>query len=192
MVRFYNILFATMWLAWLVYWYVLSRRVKATVRREPFYSRLARLIPIFLAAALLFPPHLPIPVLNERFLPLASWRVWGGIGATLVFIGLLFTVWARTHLGKNWSGFVTLKKDHELVTSGPYRLVRHPIYTGLLLALIGQAIACGEWRGVIAVVLMLGAFWQKLQIEERWMCEQFGDAYRVYSQRVAALIPFVL
>ena len=70
--------------------------------------------------------------------------------------------------------------------------MRHPIYTGLLLALIGTALARGEWRGVVAVALALWAFWRKLRIEEQWMREQFGNAYEEYSGRVAALIPFVL
>ena len=86
---------------------------------------------------------------------------------------------------------MTIKVDHELVTSGPYRMVRHPIYTGLLLAFLGTAIARGEWRGLLAVALALWAFWRKSRVEERLMREQFGGAYEEYSQRVAALIPFV-
>jgi protein-S-isoprenylcysteine O-methyltransferase Ste14 len=96
------------------------------------------------------------------------------------------------HLGRNWSGAVTIKDGHELVTSGPYALVRHPIYTGLLLAFLGSAVALGDWRGALAFALAAGALWRKLRLEERWMREQFGDAYQAYSQRVAALVPFVL
>jgi len=87
---------------------------------------------------------------------------------------------------------VTIKQDHELVTSGPYAFVRHPIYTGLLLAIGGSAIALGEWRGVVALVLAAAALWMKLRVEERWMREQFGAAYTAYAARVAALVPFVL
>ncbi len=104
---------------------------------------------------------------------------------------MLFTVWARLHLGRNWSGTVTIKDGHELITSGPYALVRHPIYTGLLLAMLGSALALGDWRGVAAFALAAGALWRKLRVEESWMQQQFGDAYQAYSQRVAALIPFV-
>ena len=75
--------------------------------------------------------------------------------------------------------------------SGPYALARHPIYTGLLLALLGSTLALGDWRG-LAFALAAGALWRKLRVEERWMRQQFGDAYQVYSRRVAALIPFVL
>jgi len=87
---------------------------------------------------------------------------------------------------------VTIKEGHELVTSGPYALVRHPIYTGLLLALLGSTLALGDLRAVLAFALAAGALWHKLRIEERWMRQQFGDAYQAYSRRVAALIPFVL
>ena len=101
-------------------------------------------------------------------------------------------MWARVHLGRNWSGIVTVKEGHELITGGPYAIVRHPIYTGLLLAFIGSALARGEWRGVLAVAVVLAALWRKLGLEERWMREQFGSAYQAYSQRVAALVPFLL
>ena len=95
-------------------------------------------------------------------------------------------------LGRNWSGIVTVKQDHELVRSGPYRWVRHPIYTGLLIAFVGTAISRGEWRGVLAVLIVFAALWRKLQLEERWMIETFGDAYLRYRAEVRALIPFVL
>jgi protein-S-isoprenylcysteine O-methyltransferase Ste14 len=87
---------------------------------------------------------------------------------------------------------VTLKEGHELIISGPYARVRHPIYTGLLLAFIGSAMAIGEWRAVLAFALASLAFWRKLRLEERLMHEQFGENYQAYCQRVPALIPFVL
>jgi protein-S-isoprenylcysteine O-methyltransferase Ste14 len=87
---------------------------------------------------------------------------------------------------------VTVKQDHELITSGPYAFVRHPIYTGLLLAFIGSAVARGELRGVLAVLLVFGGLWYKLRHEERWMREQFGEQYDLYSKRVAALVPGIL
>jgi len=187
----FNLVFAAMWLAWLACWGIFSRRVKATARRESVASRLSYILPIMMAAILLATPALDVSVLSERFLPASGARLWGGIGAAITLGGLLFTVWARVRLGSNWSGTVTIKEDHELITSGPYRFVRHPIYTGLLLAFLGQAIAVGQWRGVLAVALAASAFWRKLRIEEQWMREHFGSAYEAYSQRVAALIPFV-
>ena len=186
----YRYLFPAMWLSWVGYWWAASFNVKTTARREPLHSRLSHIVPLTLAFVLLFPESSPIQVLGERFLPVAVWPFW--VGAALTLAGLLFTVWARVHLGRNWSGTVTVKQGHDLVTSGPYRLVRHPIYTGLLLALVGFALARGEWRGVVAVALAGGSFWRKLRIEERWMPEQFGAVYEEYSRRVSALIPFVL
>ena len=135
-------------------------------------------------------PSIPIPLLGKRLLPLAAWPFWSGSFVTAC--GLAFTVWARVHLGRNWSVTVTIKKGHELITSGPYAFVRHPIYTGLLLAFLGSALALGEWRGVVALALAAGALWAKLRFEERWMREQFGEEYQSYAKRVPALVPFVL
>lgn len=190
MLHIYRHLFTMLWLLWLGYWWLLGRRVKAVARSEAPLSRLLHLVPLFLAALLMWLPHFPVPVLGARFMPLLAWAFW--LGAALTVAGLLFSVWARNHIGTNWSAIVTIKQDHQLIISGPYALVRHPIYTGLLLAFIGSALARGEWRGVLAVVIAFAAFWRKLRLEERWMHEQFGDAYSAYSSRVAALIPFIL
>lgn len=183
-------LFFVMWLGWLVYWELAASNVKATVRRESVRSRLAHVIPLLLAFILLGARRFPLPYFNERFLPLAEWPFW--LGAIMAAAGLLFAIWARGYLGGNWSGTVTLKQGHELVTRGPYAMVRHPIYTGLLLALAGSAVARAELRGILAVVLALWGLWRKLRLEERWMREQFGETYEAYSRRVAALIPLVL
>jgi protein-S-isoprenylcysteine O-methyltransferase Ste14 len=192
MERFFNILFFALWVAWVAYWWAMARRVKVNARRESVRSRRSYAGLILLAFMLLALPDLPIPFFNRRFLPYLTWPLWAGIGAVLVAAGLAFTVWAREQLGRNWSDIVTIKVDHELITSGPYRVVRHPIYTGLLLAFAGQAIARGEWRGLVGAALGLWAFRLKSQVEESLMREQFGPAYQAYSQRVASLIPFVL
>ena len=183
----YRYLFPSLWLGWGLYWWAQSRNVKPVARTEPMYSRLSHIVPLSIAAILIGLPRMPLPALGERLLPLAAWPFW--LGAVLTAAGLLFTVWARVHIGTNWSGVVTVKENHEFIQSGPYGIVRHPIYTGLLVALVGSAIARGEWRGVIAVAIVLWAFSRKLQTEERYMRGQFGDAYRRYSDRVPALIP---
>ncbi len=191
MTLFHQYLFPALWLAWAGYWWLLSSNVKATIRREPVLSRLLHIVPLLLAMLLLWLPSSTIQsVLTIRIMDWAEWEFW--VGAALAAAGLLFTAWARIHLGRNWSGTVTVKHDHELITSGPYALVRHPIYTGLLLAFMGSALARGESRGVLAVLIVLLALWRKLKLEERWMREQFGAQYEAYSSRVAALIPFVL
>jgi len=182
-------LFAVMWLGWAFYWWVSARNVKANARRETLASRLSHIVPLLIAGMLIWARRVPVPILEERFLPAADWQFW--VGAALTAAGLLFAVWARVHLGRNWSGTVTVKEGHELITSGPYALDRHPIYTGLLLAFVGSALARGEWRGVLAVVIVLWSFLHKLRIEEHWMRETFGEAYQSYSQRVSALAPFI-
>ena len=110
----------------------------------------------------------------------------------ILLLSFLLAVGARVSLGTNWSGTVTVKQEHELITSGPYRYVRHPIYTGLLLAFSGLAIARGEWRCILALIILALSFWRKLRIEERFMVEQFGSAYETYRQRVSVLVPFVI
>ncbi|MBB3178432.1 isoprenylcysteine carboxylmethyltransferase family protein [Variovorax sp. Sphag1AA] len=179
-----------LWFTWAVYWLVVSREVKVTVRRESVRSRLLHIVPLAVALGLLWVPTAPIPLLGIRIVPRAAWAFW--VGASLTLAGLLFSVWARAYLGRNWSAVVTLKQDHELITTGPYSLVRHPIYTGLLLAFVGSAIARGTVAGVVAVALASLALWRKLRMEERWMGEQFGEKYVAYRRRVAALVPFVL
>ena len=186
----YRYLFPAMWLSWAVYWWVSSRNVKSAVRRESLVSRLLHIGPLFLAGVLLSVPNMPVRFLGERFLPLTTWLF--AVAAALTAVGLLFAVWARRYLGANWSATVTIKEGHELIVGGPYALVRHPIYTGLLLAFVGSTMAIGEWRGVLAVALASAALWRKLRLEERWMRQQFGDAYRAYCRHVAALVPFVL
>lgn len=183
-------LFPLLWLTWGVYWRIQSRAVKVNVWRESVPSRLLHVVPLVLAALLLLLPDSSVLGLDQRFLPWSFAIFW--IGWLLAAAGLLFTVWARRHLATNWSGAVTLKADHELITSGPYALVRHPIYTGLLLGFVGSALALGEWRGIVAVALVTVAMWRKLRIEECRMRELFGERYLAYEQRVSALIPHVL
>lgn len=186
----YDYLFPAMWVGYLAYWWGMSTNVKETERQESAASRLVRLVSIVCAAVLLWLPRAPLRLLNERFLPLGVWCFWSG--AALTAGGMLFSVWARRYLGKNWSQAVTLKEGHELITSGPYALVRHPIYTGLLLAFVGCAVARGEWRGLLAVALVFGALWRKLRLEETWMRVQFGEPYEAYSRQVAALVPYIV
>jgi protein-S-isoprenylcysteine O-methyltransferase Ste14 len=182
--------FPGLWLLWALYWGIQSRGVKANVWAESVSSRLLHVVPMAAAALLLLVPAVPFLGLDQRYLPESPVLFW--IGWLLATAGLSFTVWARRHLATNWSADVTLKADHELITSGPYALVRHPIYTGLLVGFVGSALALGRWRGIVAVVLMGLAQWRKVRIEERGMRQLFGERYREYERRVSALIPFIL
>ncbi|MGH8320255.1 MAG: methyltransferase family protein [Steroidobacteraceae bacterium] len=186
---FYQHFFYITWTLWIIVWLVLARNVKVTVRRQAALPRLLNTGLLLCAAALLCVPGVPVPELSVRFLPGSQWKFWAGLGAALTLVGLLFTVWARIYLGRNWSGVAALKADHELVTGGPYRWVRHPIYSGLVLAFAGTAVATGQWRGVLAVALSLIAVAHRIIIEERFMRQQFGAVYDAYAQRVRALVP---
>ena len=183
----YATLIPALWLIWLSYWFIAGRNVKPTQRHESLGSRAAHILPLMFGAWLLWTPRLPRGFLGSTiFTPdRASYFVGVGVLAAV----LAFSVWARVHLGRNWSGTVTVKQDHELVRDGPYRYVRHPIYTGLLAAFVGCAIARAEWRGLLAIAIIYAGFWRKLKLEERWMIEQFGAAYRQYIAEVPALLP---
>jgi protein-S-isoprenylcysteine O-methyltransferase Ste14 len=133
-----------MWCVWAAFWIAAPFGTKPTGWRESIGSRASHVIPLLLAVALLMEPRWPPPMLSVRLVPAGN--LLSVLGAITVAAGIGFAVWARAHLGRNWSGIVTVKEDHPLVRTGPYRVVRHPIYTGLLLALIGTAAAIGEWR----------------------------------------------
>ena len=180
---------AVMWIAWLGYWFLAARNVKPVRRRESAGSRLGFVVPIAIGAILLASAPLPVHWLDGRFLP-PSDAIYGA-GTTLLAAGLVFMVWARRRLGGNWSGWVTLKEDHELIRSGPYRFVRHPIYAGLLVALLGTAIALGRWRDVIALMFTTVAVLHKMRVEERFLAESFPEDYARYRAEVPALIPFL-
>ena len=187
---FYALLFPAIWIGYLVYWQILSSNVKATERLEPASSRGLRSVLFLTAVALLSMQQIPVAWLYRSLLSAGLWTFWGG--AVITVSGLLFSIWARHRLGRNWSRSVTIKKDHELITSGPYALARHPIYTGLLTAFLGTALAITQVRGVLALTLVFVALWMKLRLEEQWMREQFGEQYDVYARRVAAVVPFLL
>lgn len=178
-----------LWMAWGGYWIVASAFAKPARRRESAASRASHVVPLALGAALLASRRLSGPVLDARWLPRGLAWVW--LGTALVGAGLLFATLARMQLGGNWSGTVTLKEDHTLTRTGPYRVVRHPIYTGLLVAVLGTAVAEGEWRGLVAFALVLAAFLRKVRIEERFMLKAFAEEYARYRRDVPALLPWV-
>ena len=181
-----------LWLLWGGYWWISSRGVKRDAREEGRGARLRHILPIALAAALVAWPQVPaqpawLAWLGQRVLPRAAWQPL--VGLALLVAGLALAVWARRVLGRNWSAWVTLKQEHELVQDGPYRVVRHPIYAGLILGFVGTAIARDELRGLLAVALVACTFIAKLRLEQRWLREQFGVRYEEYCRRTWALLP---
>lgn len=113
------------------------------------------------------------------------------MGFVVINLGLLLAVWSRIQLGRNWSGTVTIKENHELVTSGPYRISRNPIYTGIITALLGNAFLYGDLKSYVATAFLFCAFLYKISREEKFMIETFGDRYIEYSQRVKKIIPLI-
>jgi protein-S-isoprenylcysteine O-methyltransferase len=172
-----------------VYWLASALRSKPVARREKSLSRLFHLVLMTVAFALLFSGSARVWILGERLFPEDRWLSWAGLGITVA--GCAFAVWARALLGANWSATVTVKQCHELVCRGPYALVRHPIYSGFLLGVLGTALALGEVRGLMALALAFVGWYTKACTEEQFLVEQFGDAYVGYRRKVKQLIPFV-
>jgi protein-S-isoprenylcysteine O-methyltransferase Ste14 len=189
-VLFYRYFFPALWIVFLLYWRIKAADTKATQRLESASSRILRFSVFLVAIVLLSLPRIPLPWLYLRLWPQGLGPFW--LGAAIAVGGLLFAVWARVHLGRNWSSEVTIKQEHELIISGPYAWVRHPIYTGILVGFLGTAIALSEVRGFIALMLILLVLWYKLRLEEQWMRSQFGETYASYAQHTAALVPYLL
>ena len=133
----------------------------------------------------MFIPALQVPLLPH---PIVCYVV----GTVLLALGMAFSIWARMELGRNWSNVVTVKVGHELIQSGPYRWVRHPIYTGILTAIIGTGLAQDYLFDLLVPLTMFSSFWIKLKREEDWMRTQFGGQYDAYMTRTKRLVPFVL
>lgn len=150
--------------------------------------QVAATVLLIVCFVLLFTPHLP--GLGGPVTPPAPGFGW--TGAVLTLAGIAVAIWARLTLGPDWSGLVmSVKERHRLVQNGPYAIVRHPIYTGLLLAIIGTALTFGTLASYLAIVAGFAGFIIRIDIEETLMRELFGDAHEAYRQRTKTLIPFV-
>jgi protein-S-isoprenylcysteine O-methyltransferase Ste14 len=186
---FHHNTLATTWTVFWVLWILPAVFGKRTVRRQATGSRILQLIMLLVAYVLIVNGELGWNWLNLRLVP--DGRASTAVGYGLLMAGMLFAGWARLFLGGNWSSNVVLKEDHTLVRSGPYRIVRHPIYTGLLVALLGTAIALGELRCFLGVLLAAIAWKIKSMSEESLMVQQFGDQYTRYREQVKGLVPYL-
>jgi protein-S-isoprenylcysteine O-methyltransferase Ste14 len=190
MLLFYQAFFPVVWITFFIYWQIKAINTKTTRRLEPATSRILRVLVFLMVITILSTTRIPMQWLYMQLWPSSLLSFW--LGAAITVAGLLFAVWARVHLGRNWSRSVTIKQDHELITTGPYAVVRHPIYTGILVGFIGMAIAISQVRGFVAVVLIFLVFWAKFRMEEQWMRSQFGEEYNAYAHRTKALVPYIL
>jgi len=176
---------AWLWLGLLAFWLSVAAWSNRNVSHEGFAGRLQTVMPLAVAFLLMF---------YDRHRPLIAGRLyqlppleWAGVAATLA--GVLFAVWARLHLGRYWSGVVALKEDHRIIRTGPYRLVRHPIYSGFALAALGTAISAATGDAFVGLILLIATFVFKLRKEERLLLVTFGEEYQQFMHDVPALVP---
>ncbi len=178
------------WLVFVVYWAV-GRVLNArrTVQTESSASRYGILLLEVLGYILLFSNawHVELGPLGGAVLP-ESYAL-GASGVVLTWIGIAIALWARWHLGQNWSARITLKEGHELIRTGPYRFFRHPIYSGIDLAAIGGMLAINRWRCVLGVILIIVGYWIKARREERMLSAQFGPAFEEHCRQTGFLLP---
>ena len=179
---------AALWLAWLLSWFLASGWTTRTVTQQSAGARILQSVPVWIGAILLI--RTSRDLLVTPFFQSRPWIGW--IAVVLAMLGFAFTWWARIHLGRLWSAAVTLKADHTLIRSGPYAITRHPIYTGLLLAVLATALARGSLSGLLGFGLILLGLVLKLRQEEQFLHTQFGSAYDAYKKDVPALVPDVL
>lgn len=174
-----------LWLLWMISWFAAARWTNETKGRVSFKEQLPYHLLMLAGIICFMVPMDGIP----RFWHVHLIGAW--ICAAFEALGFAFTWWARIHLGKLWSGTVTRKEGHHIVDTGPYGIVRHPIYTGLLLAVLATAAAKATVFDIGAVVFFTLSFWVKIRLEERWLSQELGaETYAAYHKRVPMLIPF--
>lgn len=176
-----------LWLAFFALWIVAGLRTKRAVERVDWANRIYYNIPVVLGCYLMFGFYYDVDWLQYRIIPKTLAVEVAAIVVTLA--GMAFAIWARVYLGSNWSSVPTIKEKHQLIRGGPYRLVRHPIYTGILLGMVGTFLANGKVRGALAVVLLWIAWTIKSRMEEQFMVRTFGSEYEEYRRTTGALVP---
>jgi len=184
-----SLIFLGAWVAWIVSWVVAALWSGATLRKP--------VTPLtWLYQSLLLAGSVLLYYRTARWLGAGRlYHVGFGGGyalAVLAILGFCFAWWARIHLGRLWSGSVTLKEGHHVVETGPYAIVRHPIYTGLLVAVIATAVALATVPSLLSIVFIAAGIWLKARIEENWLCAELGEGeYDAYRKRVPMLVPFM-
>lgn len=177
------------WVATGIYWIWASRTMKKAQKKEGIQFRVFYMffwvIPVVITFFTILPGDFP----NQKLY--ASISVLNWIAFVLALTSLAFMIWSRVVLGKNWSGRIAIKKDHQLITNGPYRFVRHPMYTGFIFAFFWSAVLLGEVRGLISFIILVIGVLMKLRLEEKFVHEAFGQDYQAYSKRVKKIVPFI-
>jgi protein-S-isoprenylcysteine O-methyltransferase Ste14 len=184
---FEGILFI-IWVVFWSFWFILAYKTRSPIKNRR--SALFPLLPLLVVVLWLLITDTSPGLLFVRIVPDSILIGLAGIAITLA--GLGFAIWSRLHLGTNWSGQPVIRVHHKLVRTGPYNIVRHPIYTGILVAFAGSALVIGEFWAFLAIFILLVAFFAKIRLEERVLLEEFGESYIRYKKEVKALIPFLL
>lgn len=175
-----------LWVAWLAAWIAAAPFTKRTLQRQPTGARWRYAALQWAGTILLAHPIAQVTVLRP-VLPWSDAAGWAEVA--LAFAGFALAVWARVHLGRNWSAVVTLKDEHTLIRSGPYAITRHPIYMGILTAAAATALLRSSVADAVGFALLATAFVIKARQEERLMDATFGAAYAAYRQDVPMLLP---
>lgn len=175
------------WIIFMVYWAVGALKTRRTERKESFVARYGIMCVEVLGFFLLFSDDLNIGPLNRRVLH----RPYGlrVTGIVLLWVGIALALWARWHLGQYWSGRITIKEDHKLIQTGPYARLRHPIYSGLVLAAIGTALIVDQWHSVLGMCTILLGFSIKAKREQAMLGGQFGTQFAEHCRRTGFLLP---
>jgi protein-S-isoprenylcysteine O-methyltransferase Ste14 len=177
----------SLWLALLVYWLISAFRIKRAKHIEGHASRRLRMALTVLVFSLLFSPTARVGWLGARFVPPSE--IIAVVGAIATAFGVGLAVWARYVLGKNWSAAITFKENHELIRTGPYARIRHPIYSGIILGLLGTALAIGEWRALAGTAVMFASYFIKARSEESLLAREFGPAFQDHLSRTGMFLP---
>jgi protein-S-isoprenylcysteine O-methyltransferase Ste14 len=175
------------WLALWAYWIAALRSQKTEKIVEPARARAGQILPMVVTYTLLFSPAARFGWLGRRVVPASG--AWAWLGVWTCVAGVALALWARRRLGGNWSARVSIRTGHELVGAGPYRLIRHPIYTGMLLAVAGTALTLGEVRGALALATSMVAFYLKARKEEQWLRREFGLRFADHVARTGMFLP---
>lgn len=182
-------LLALIWLAWVITWVVASFWSGRTKTHVQTLDSLVYRLPILLGAILLS-PWTTVALGESRLYDLGNAGTY--VLAAVVLLGVSFTWWARIHLGRFWSNAITHKEGHRIVDTGPYGLVRHPIYAGLILAILATGVAVATWTSLLGALLISFGEWRKARMEESFLRTKMGlDAYGRYSRRVPMIVPFI-
>lgn len=175
------------WMVLCLYWILCALRTKAQKTRESLGQRLGYTLMLALGLTLLFNSRTHYSWLGLRFAPDTTALAVTGVALTAAGVGL--AMWARWALGENWSAVVSIREDHKLVRVGPYRSMRHPIYTGILLGLLGTALVVGEVRGLLAVAIAWGGFYYKARKEEAFLFREFGARFEAHAKQTGMFLP---